>query len=300
MQARLVEMSTGATVPHLNMADIRQLDVPDVPSLATQCRLGTVLSAFDELIEINQRRIEVLEDLARSLYREWFVRFRFPGHEEVTCIDTEMGRIPDDGWTIRPASEVFEINPRVSTVQESFWKVAMADVNERFSYAHPSGRVNRASGSRFELDDVLLARITPCLENGKTALVRFLRPGEVAVGSTEFLVLRGRGVGPAFVYCAARSDQLREHAIKSMSGATGRQRVSADCFHSLNCVEPPTRVAEMFEAAVYPMLREVFELSVQSRALAATRDLLLPRLVTGRLDISDIDLGELLPAELAA
>jgi len=296
LQARMAEMSTGATVPHLNMVDIRSFPVPSLPSMPTQRRIAAVLSAFDELIEINERRIELLEDLARSLYRAWFVHFRFPGHEDVELVDSELGRIPG-GWAIAPASQVFQVNPRFQGRQTSYPKVLMADVGEQFSHVLPSAVVDRASGSKFMRGDVLFARITPCLENGKTALVMFLDPGEVGVGSTEFIVLRGMNVGPAFTYCAARSDQVREHAIKSMSGASGRQRVANDSFNSLLVVEPSKAVASRFEATAGPLLKAVFQHRLHSEGLAATRDLLLPRLVTRRLDISDVDLGVLTPAE---
>ena len=142
-----------------------------------------------------------------------------------------------------------------------------------------------------------MARITPCLENGKTALVLFLAPGEVGIGSTEFIVLRGVTVGPAFAYCAARSYELREHAIKSMSGASGRQRVASNSFETLLMPEPDAELADCFEEMVRPMLDEVVAWRRHNEQLATTRDLLLPRLVTGHLDISDVDLGVLTPAE---
>ena len=163
----------------------------------------------------------------------------------------------------------------------------------------PSDVTARMTGARFQRDDVLFSRITPCLENGKTALVKYLEPGEVGVGSTEFIVLRGQRVGPAFVYCAARSDAVRGHAIKSMSGSSGRQRVAIGSFDTLDLAEPPESVAQSFEGAAGPMLDGVFELAALNRRLAATRDLLLPRVVTGRLNISDIDLGDLLEPEAA-
>jgi type I restriction enzyme S subunit len=166
------------------------------------------------LIGINERRIELLEALARSLYREWFVRFRFPGHEDIAFVDSELGPIPH-GWTVRPASDVFVVNPRIPLPLGERPKVVMAELHERFSHVLPSVIATRAAGPKFARDDVLLARITPCLENGKTALVKFLGPDDVGVGSTEFIVLRGANVGAAFTYCAARSDRLREHAIRT-------------------------------------------------------------------------------------
>lgn len=192
------------------------------------------------------------------------------------------------------------VNPRVRPAQTTFSKVTMGDVDERTSTVFPSDVGTHVAGSKFERDDVLFARITPCLENGKTALVKYLGTGEVGIGSTEFIVLRGRRVGPAYVYCAARSEPVRDHAIKSMSGSSGRQRVATSSFDSLDLVEPPPSIAQAFEETAGPMLDEVFALACQNRALAATRDLLLPRLVTGRLDISDVDLGDLLPEAAAA
>lgn len=284
----LVGRAVGATMPNLNDGIVSGIPVR-VPDLKSQRRIAAVLGAFDELIEINERRIDLLENLARSLYREWFVRFRHPDGER-----GKAGVIPA-GWAERPASEVIVINPRVQAHRTMLPKVTMGDVSEHVSTVFPSDVVSRPMGSRFQRDDVLFARITPCLENGKTALVKFLDLGDVAVGSTEFIVLRGATVGPAFTYCAARSEPLREHAIKTMSGASGRQRVAANCFDSVALAEPPAAIAAAFEKAAGPMLEEVFALASLNRRLAATRDLLLPRLVTGHLDISDVDLGALLP-----
>jgi len=97
MQHWMRGVANGATVPHLNMEDIRALPLPDLPPLQTQNKIGATLSAFDDLIENNRRRIEVLEEMARLLYREWFVHFRFPGHGDVEMVDSDLGPIPE-GW----------------------------------------------------------------------------------------------------------------------------------------------------------------------------------------------------------
>jgi type I restriction enzyme S subunit len=286
---------TGATVDRIPLVDFPTFPIR-LPPLSLQRRIAGVLGAFDTLIEINERRMGLLEDLARSLYREWFVHFRFPGDGTGRFVDSEHGQIPD-GWTPIVASGIFDFNPRVGGRAGSFPKVTMGDVSTRFSHVLPSASSNRPSGPRYRHGDVLMARITPSLENGKTALALFLGPEEVGIGSTELIVLRGRDVGPAFTYCAARSQPFRDHAIKSMSGASGRQRVASDCFDSLPMVRPTEEVAALFESDAMPMLEEVFQLRLQNDQLAKARDLLLPRLVTGQLDISDIDLGVLTPAE---
>src|SRR5262249_26361300 len=139
-----------------------------------------------------------------------------------------------------------------------------------------------SSGAKFRNWDTLFARITPCLENGKTGLVRDL-PGEdgVGFGSTEFIVMRGRSVGPAFCYLLARHDAFREHARRSMSGASGRQRVRTDSLRAFRLNVPPTPVLERFEAMAWPLLELSGHLGAANARLLACRDLLLPRLISG-------------------
>ncbi len=97
IQGRVQSLSNGATVHHLNMKDIRNLQLPTLPDLEEQRRIASILSAYDDLIENNTRRIAILEEMARRIYEEWFVRFRFPGHESVRMIESELGPVPE-GW----------------------------------------------------------------------------------------------------------------------------------------------------------------------------------------------------------
>jgi type I restriction enzyme S subunit len=116
-----VDGSAASAVPGVNRNHLHKLPV-SVPSLTTQRRIAAVLSAFDELIEINERRIELLEDLARSLYREWFVRFRFPGHEDVELVDSELGTIPE-GWIVTKLGAVATITMGQSPRSEFYNQV---------------------------------------------------------------------------------------------------------------------------------------------------------------------------------
>jgi len=128
------------------------------------------------------------------------------------------------------------------------------------------------------------------LENGKTGFVQFLSGANaVAFGSTEFIVLRSRTLTAEFVYCLARSDEFRGVAIKSMSGATGRQRVQEQCFADLQIAQPPRTLLERFSCIVAPTFRLVYELHLQIQNLRRTRDLLLPRLLSGQIDVEALD-----------
>jgi type I restriction enzyme S subunit len=136
---------------------------------------------------------------------------------------------------------------------------------------------------KFRNGDVLFARITPCLENGKTGFVNFLDENEPACGSTEFIVLRGLKVSPYFTYCLARSYDFRENAIKSMVGSSGRQRVQTNCFNDFILPLPPKVMLGQFDEAVLPCFKQIQILCKQNESLSKARDLLLPRLMNGEI-----------------
>lgn len=267
-----------------------------LPSRVDQERVADILSAIDGLIENNRRRVEVLEEMARVIYREWFVHFRYPGHEDIPLVDSELGPIPE-GWEVVPASELLEINPKVPLHRGTRCRqMAMGDLDEQVMNCQPSGWKDSPSGSKFVNGDTLFARITPCLENGKTGFMQALDDGEAACGSTEFIVLRGRYVGPSYVYLLARDVNFRGHAIASMSGASGRQRVRNECFDSFLIPKPLPEVAAEFESVATPLFRHSWSLHLQVTALSELRDLLLPKLVTGQIDVSNLDLDGLIEA----
>ena len=287
-------IASGATTPHLNVGDIRNLSIESMPrGLEVQRVVGAILGSIDDLIENNRRRIEVLEEMAQAIYREWFVHFRFPGHENTTFVDSPLGPIPES-WHIRKASEVLVINPRTKSlkeVEDPFF--TMADISERSLVCFPSEMKNGTSGSKFLTGDTLFARITPCLENGKTGYVAALGEGQVGRGSTEFIVLRGSLVGSCFTYCLARDTEFRGHAIASMSGASGRQRVRNECFDSYELAVPSSDLVDQFERLASPMIEQAFSAARQNQSLAEARNVLLPKLVTGEIDVSELDLDGL-------
>lgn len=143
------------------------------------------------------------------------------------------------------------------------------------------------SGTNFINGDTLLARITPCLENGKSAFVDFMVDGETGWGSTEYIVLQPKPrLTPEFGYYLARSDAFRAHAIRSMTGTSGPQRVPSDCFSQLQIAMPSESIAAMFAQMVHDWMRRVQMNTQQSCTLAALRDALLPKLLSGDLSVA--------------
>lgn len=283
---------TGAAQPKLSQRNLKQIPIR-IPSREVQQTIAAILDTFDDLIENNRRRVELLEEMARTIYREWFVKFRYPGHEDVPMVDSALGPIPE-GWGVSAASAIVEVNPRIKpdkSIEHPL--ITMSDLDERTMVCCPSGVRAGGSGAKFQQGDTLFARITPCLQNGKTGLVQFLAEDEVGLGSTEFVVLRGRLVGSVFTYCLARDDRFRGHAIASMSGASGRQRVRNECFDSYPLATPPKCLAKAFEDTAGPLISQIQILFNKSMRLEALRDTLLPKLVTGQIDVSTLDLDSL-------
>src|SRR6266571_3305183 len=249
-------IAIGAAVPGINLGILKALQVV-LPPLPTQHKIISILSAYDNLIENNTRRIQILEEMAQMIYQEWFVHFRFPGHEQVRMVDSEIGEIPE-GWNVKKVTEAVHVNPRTEVPKEGDKPfVSMGSLPHNSMLIENIETRSGNSGSKFRNGDTLFARITPCLENGKTGFVQFL-PSEraVAFGSTEFIVLRSKTLCPEYVYLLARSHSFRDNAIKSMSGATGRQRVQEKCFEKFLIAQPDENRLREFQS----MTRPIFEL----------------------------------------
>ena len=301
----------GSVQGYTNIPTIKRLPVP-TPPLPEQHRIAHILGTLDDKIELNRRMNRTLEAITRAIFKSWFIDFDpvhakaegrdpvgmdpetaalFPDSFQPACAasvaagrDSPLGKIPK-GWEVKPFSEIIEINPSRRLKKGSLAPyVDMASLPTSGSQlqASPATREYK-SGSRFQNRDVLFARITPCLENGKTVLVDFLERGMVGAGSTEFLVFGPRLPGTYFAYCASRWGELRDHAIASMTGTSGRQRAQKEAFDHFEMAVPNDEVLKTFETRAAPLFAAQRSNSIESRGLSTIRDTLLPRLLSGGL-----------------
>ena len=272
--------ASGTKVRHTSPERIYRVSVR-IPDITAQRRIVDIALAYDDLIENNRRRIQLLEQSARLLYKEWFVHLRFPGHEHVKL----TAGVPK-GWHPLFFPDAVEINPTEKVTKGSAIRyLPMTCLSEAGMSIDLRAAEIRDKGTsvRFRNGDTLFARITPCLENGKTGFVDFLNADEVACGSTEFIILRGRRVSPYFVYCLSRTHDFRENAIKSMIGSSGRQRVQESCFIEFKLGLPPASLLSQFDEFAGRCFEQIGNLQRQNAKLTAARDLLLPRLMSGQL-----------------
>jgi type I restriction enzyme S subunit len=319
MQARLLALaSAGATRNALTKGMLEALDIA-APLLPEQRAIAHILGTLDDKIELNRRRNQTLEAMARALFQDWFVDFgpvrakmknvgaqfiapdsgrdesrpyKLPAHLWQLFSDRLDDEGKPEGWEIIPANELIEFNPteplRKGTPAPY---LDMASLPTSGSWPEPPVIRKFGSGMRFCNGDTLLARITPCLENGKTAFVQCLPDDAVGWGSTEYIVMRPRYPVPAeYAYLLARDGAFREHAIRSMTGTSGRQRAQGDSVAAFKLASPPDeKLWHAFARQVAPIFESIKSNAEASETLAQLRDTLLPKLISGELRIADAE-----------
>lgn len=281
---------TGVDLVSLNKYPVR---IPH--SEIDQQRLIASLVAIDKKIKLNNTINAELEAMSKELYNYWFVQFDFPNEEGkpykasgggMRFNETLKRKIPVD-WFNGQVSDLFDVNP-VTTLKKGS-TATYIDMNalpvKGFMTKQPQTKVF-SGGAKFIKNDVAVARITPCLENGKTALLSRLQNDEVGFGSTEFIILRGKkGALPSFGSCMARSDSFRQFAITNMTGTSGRKRIEARILETYSMAVPPQQLLEKFEQTVSSFFEKMTNNSVENDKLANLRDWLLPMLMNGQVTV---------------
>lgn len=294
MQHRLSARASGSTVQGIKSAELKKVLIP-LPDIDTQKQIVLTLSCLDRKISNLRQQNETLESIAQTLFKHWFVDFEFPNEDGKPyrssggeMVRSELGEIPV-GWRVGKLSELTTVNPRESIKKDGSIKyVDMKSLST--SSMEITDFITRefTSGSKFRNFDTLLARITPCLENGKTAFVNILDEDEVAYGSTEFIVIRANSsCCPEYVYCLSRSLYFRDYAIKNMTGSSGRQRVPNDRVEDYRLVIPNLSIIQLFHGICDSLFLKIKSNQQQIQTLTRTRDRLLPKLMSGQLRITE-------------
>lgn len=259
-------IAVGATMPSINTEILSgvSLNLPDLPE---QHSIASILSSLDDKIDLLHRQNKTLEALAQTLFRQWFV-------EEAEGLETKT------------LDELIIFDPREkisNNTEYSFFDMKCLSESSMMTTEGIKRTIN--SGSSFRNGDTLLAKITPCLENGKTAFVTNLEENEIARGSTEFIVMRAKnGVSPYFVYCLARYVDFRNTAILSMTGTSGRQRVQTSVLKNYEIKYSKELIGQFHQLCHHNFIK-IKQNQIQIRTLIRLRDTLLPKLMSGEVRI---------------
>ena len=280
----------GAAIQNINTMILKEMEVT-IPSLPTQRMIASILSAYDDLIENNTRRIAILEEMAQAIYREWFVNFRFPGHENVKLVQSTLGMIPE-GWAVVSLSSLMEIKggtqpPKsVHVYQPTEGYVRLIQIRDYQSDKHPtfvpsSGKLNTCNER-----DIMIARY-----GASVARICLGLSGAYNVALTK--VLPAKTSYRIFLKEFLTSDFFQQSLI-GMSGRAAQNGFNkGDISAILLARTINDRLFDHFSEIGIPMESSILGLRRRNENLRTTRDLLLPKLISGQLDVEelDIDLG---------
>ena len=292
-QADISSKIVGTSQPKLALFRIKEIQVPQFP-LPTQRKIASILSAYDDLIENNLRRIKILEEMAQSLYREWFVKFRFPGHEKVRMVDSELGKIPE-GWEVKPLKEL------CSHVEYGYTaKAHQEPVGSKFL------RITDIVPSLIDWENVPFCAIP---DSKKTKYL--LAEGDIVIartGATVGYAKRIESKAPESIFASylvrvriqSKYDnnfiglilESRDYKLfvkANMSGAA-QPNANAQVLTSLLILVPTDEIRDRFKKIISTFFVQRAVLRTKNATLRRTRDILLPRLISGELDVSNLNI----------
>jgi type I restriction enzyme S subunit len=301
-QNQLSFVMAQTTRNQVPITEQRRLPI-QMPPMATQKAITEITFCLIDKIELNRQINETLEAMARAVFKDWFVDFgptRAKAEGRPPYLTPDLwalfpDRLGDEGspkgWRLGALEDIVQLNPSEplkTGIAAPYLDMAALPTSGPI----PDQAVSRefTSGMRFRNGDTLLARITPCLENGKTAFVQSLPNDTVGWGSTEFIVLRSKGRVPsAYTYLLARDSTFRACAIQSMTGTSGRQRARNEALAAYPVAIPGEDIWPAFGSLIQPLFARIKENGAESSILSETRDLLLPKLMSGEIRIRDVE-----------
>jgi type I restriction enzyme S subunit len=295
----LESQNVASSVPGLNRNYLHLLTV-QIPPLPTQRKIAAVLSAYDDLIENNTRRIAVLEEMARMLYQEWFVRFRFPGHEDVAMVDSELGPVPE-GWEVTRVSEVAEVfrgrsYRSADLVEEGslpFLNLKCVDRDGGFRHEglkRYAGRYKETQGAR--PGDIIVA-VTDMTQE-RRIVARAARVPDIGeepfVFSMDLVkIVPKEGIPSDYLYGMLLFSRFPDE-VKQYASGVNVLHLRPTSIEEFEFALPPGELRREYALLVSTAYKQCDVLHKKNDILRRTRDLLLPRLVSGEVDVSELEI----------
>jgi len=292
------QCSHGATMASLNQAIISRIPLL-LPPIHTQRKIVSILSAYDRLIENNTRRIEILEEMARSIYREWFVKFRFPGHEQVQMVDSELGLIPE-GWEVKNLGNLTSVITKGTTPTTLGQKYTSEGINFiKVESIDSSGSILDNKLAKIDKETHILLKRSQL----KTGDILFSIAGaigrstiiseNVLPANTNQALAIIRPIEPLLVLYLYRVIQSREFVNFSLGRVvqTAQANVSLSVLSAAPIIVPDKLTLEKFRDISQPIVKAVDLVQQKNLNLRKTRDLLLPRLISGEIDVENLDIN---------
>jgi type I restriction enzyme, S subunit len=295
---RIIQQARGAAQQNLNQ-DIIKSFVVELPTLLNQRKIAAILSAYDDLIENNTRRIQILEEMAQAIYREWFVHFRFPGHEGVRMMDsgTELGEVPE-GWEVVKVGDLYNTSSggTPSRKEPHYWGgtinwLKTRELNDRFILETEEKISNiglkKSSAKVFPKQTVVLAMYGATI--GKLGIL-----SESMATNQACCAILEKTCPYTHVFAFLSMLINREKLINLGMGAA-QQNISQIVIREFEIVKPPKNLVKEFNNLVNPFLDGIRVLQKKNHILYKCRNLLVPKLISGEIDVGDMEVAGLAP-----
>jgi len=275
----------GAAQPNANAQILTSYPII-LPPLLSQRKIASILSAYDDLIKNNLRRIKILEEMAQNLYREWFVKFRFPGHENTRFVDSPLGRIPE-GWEVKPLLLLSDVTYGYAFKSKKFnsSRIGLPVIRIRDVLAGSSSTFSSEDpGSKYlvENGDILVGMDGDfhmgIWVGGKALLVQRV---------ARFRKKRNMSIGNYYLFLA-----LQEPIRTFNATITGTTVAHLGDKHikTITILLPTIKIIDYINSILEPMLKQIISLRQKNSTLRQTRDLLLPKLISGEVDVTDMEI----------
>jgi len=286
----LRSISTGAATKFLTLTILNTIEIP-FPPLPTQQKVAAILSAYDDLIENNTRRIKILEEMAQAIYREWFVNFRFPGHEGVRMGESELGPVPD-GWDVVPFTDIADIlsGGTPKTTESLYWGgnipfFAPKDASGNFYIISTDSHITelglkKCNSRLFPKDTVIIT--------ARGTVGKVIMPAiDMAMNQSCYALVGKDSHSQIFLFLLTR--ESTDYFKKNTGGATF-ETIVIDTFRKFKVIKPSKEIIRLFSEMEKPIFDMIENLLWKNANLHLTRDLLLPKLISGEIDVSELDI----------
>jgi type I restriction enzyme, S subunit len=290
-RSQINAMKSGVAQPQLPICDIKQMTIP-IPSILEQGKISSLLFVYDDLIENNNRRIKILEEMVQTTYDEWFVKYRFPGYSKVKMVESELGDIPE-GWKIARTEDIFTIvlGGTPSRSKPEYWDggnvpwVNSGKVNEL--------RIIDASEYITELGlnssstKMMPARTTVLAITGATLGQVSLLEIEVCANQSVVGIYDNQSLYNEYIYL--KFCEIIQQVIKKAGGGA-QQHINKEIVNETRILIPPRNVMDSFNDIIRPVFDLITNLLKKNKSLGANREILLPKLISGEMNVEDLDI----------
>jgi type I restriction enzyme S subunit len=282
----LKSISTGAATKFLTLTILNALTI-ELPSLKEQHKIASVLSAYDDLIENNNRRIKILEEMAQAIYKEWFVNFRFPGHEKVRMVKSELGMIPE-GWEVKRLGEIVSNINEATNAGDHLYRLPYVPIDcipRKQLGLTEFKRGNEAQSSLvlFKKNDILFGAMRSYFHKV------IIAPFDGVTRKTCFVLRPIQTTDFAFAVLTLFQDSTVGFASQHSRGSTIPYAVWEQVFENMPIIKPHQKVRTIFNELVESLLIKISTTLLSNLNLRKTRDLLLPKLISGEIDLGKND-----------